>query len=262
MPYLSVEKEELYYQLESGDLNKVIVFLHSLGTDHRVWKYQVEKFSQEGYTIVVPDARGHGRSSCHGGVSVDLWVSDLLNILNHLKIGKVVLCGVSMGGVEAMAFTLKHPERVRALVLADTFAKIDPNTVDDKIKFTAGVAQEQGMDRYADTYLDNTLSATPTATEIHKFLRQAISGMTVEVYASSAESCFRIDVEEQLGAISVPTLVLIGEEDFKTPINLSQTIAGKIPNAKLHIVSKGRHLSNIDEPESFNQLLLEFIKSL
>ncbi len=262
MPYLSVEKDKLFYHLESGDPDKVIVFLHSLGTNHQLWKYQIDKCAAAGYTIVAPDARGHGNSSCQDGVSVDLWVSDLLAILNQLKIEKAVVCGVSMGGVQAMAFALKHPERVRALILADTFAKIDPHSVDDKIKFTAGIAKEQGMDRYADTYLNNTLSETVSAREIRDALRQAIAGMTVEAYTASAETCFRSDVEDQLGMIAVPTLVLIGEEDVKTPIDLSRKIAAKIPNAELHIVARGRHLSNVDEPESFNQLLFTFLQAL
>ena len=262
MPYVSVGKEELYYDLKSGDPDKVIVFLHSLGTNHQLWKYQVEKFAQEGYTIVAPDARGHGKSSCHDGVTVDLWVSDLLAIFNHLKLERAIICGISMGGVEAMAFALKHPERVRALILADTFAKIDPAAVGDKIRFTAGVAKEQGMDRYADTYLDGTLSDSETAEAIRSSLRQAIAGMSVEAYAGSAEACFRVDVEDQLGMISAPTLVLIGEEDWKTPIGLSQTIAANIPGAKLQLVPNGRHLSNVDNPESFNQLLGAFVQSV
>lgn len=262
MPYLSVEKDQLFYRLESGDPNKVIVFLHSLGTNHQLWKYQVDKCAAAGYTVVVPDARGHGKSSCQDGVSVDLWVSDLLAILNQLQIEKAVLCGVSMGGVQAMAFALKHPERVRALILADTFAKIDPDSVDDKIRFTAGIAKEQGMDRYADTYLNNTLAETVSAKEIRGALRQAIAGMTVEAYTASAEACFRSDVEDQLSKIAVPALVLIGEEDVKTPIDLSRKITAKIPDAELRIVPRGRHLSNVDEPESFNQLVFAFLQAV
>lgn len=262
MPYVTVGNDELYYDLKMGDPDKVIVFLHSLGTDHHLWEYQVEKFAQEGYTIVLPDARGHGKSSSHDGVTADLWVSDLLAIFQHLRLEQAIVCGLSMGGVAAMAFAITHPERVRALVLADTFAKINPAIVDDKIKLTAGVAKEQGMKRYAYTYLDGTLSESATAKAIRNSLRQAIAGMNVEAYAASAEACFRIDVEDQLGKIPAPTLVLIGEEDVKTPIGLSQTIAEQIPNAELRIVPKGLHLSNVDNPGSFNQLLGAFLQTV
>ncbi|MDN4076039.1 alpha/beta fold hydrolase [Fictibacillus terranigra] len=259
MPYLRIESEEIYYHLESGESDKTIVLLHSLGTDHRIWKYQVEAFSEKGYNVIVPDIRGHGKSSCHNGVSVDHWVTDLLHLLDHLKIEKSILCGVSMGGVMAIAFTLKYPERVQNLILADTFAKISPSSVSEKIELTAGVAKEQGMDQYADTYLDSTLSNSPSAKAIRHSLRQAISEMPLCIYESSAESCFRVNLEEQLSRIAVPSLVLIGEEDFKTPIRLSKLIVSKIPKAELRIIPKGRHLSNVDEPDYFNRSVIEFL---
>jgi 3-oxoadipate enol-lactonase len=258
MPYLKIGKNDIYYHFEIGDPDKVMLLLHSLGTNHSLWKYQIDYFSKKGYTVIAPDARGHGKSSCYYNVSVDQWVSDLVSILDHLKIEKAFVCGVSMGGVEAMALAIKHPERIQGLVLADTFAKIVPEAVPEKIRLTAGVARLQGMEEYADTYLDNTLSDSPSALEIRNSLRQAIAGMDVEDYVSSAVTCFSADLEEQLPIISVPTLVIIGEDDFKTPIDLSDAIASKIPNAKLQIIPKGRHLSNVDEPVFFNKLVYEY----
>jgi 3-oxoadipate enol-lactonase len=82
--------------------------------------------------------------------------------------------------------------------------------------------------------------------------------MNVEDYSASAETCFSADLEEQLSTISVPTLVIIGEEDFKTPIELSEAITSRISNAKLKIIPSGRHLSNVDEPEFFNKLVYEY----
>lgn len=262
MPYLKIGKDDIYYLFEQGDPDKVLLLLHSLGTNHCLWKYQIDYFSEKGYTVIAPDARGHGKSSVCHKVSVDQWVSDIVSILDHLKIEKVLVCGVSMGGVEAMAFAIKHTERIQGLVLADTFAKIDPEAVPEKIKLTAGLARLKGMEEYADIYLENTLSNSPSAIDIRNCLRQVIAGMDVEGYEAAAVTCFSTDFEEELPFILVPTLVIIGEEDFKTPIDLSEMIIGKIPNAKLHNIPNGRHLSNIDEPEFFNKLVYEYSLTL
>jgi 3-oxoadipate enol-lactonase len=262
MPYLKVGNDGVYYLLEPGDPDKVLLLLHSLGTSHSLWKYQIEYFSQKGYTVIVPDARGHGNSSARDKVSVDQWVADILCILDHLKIEKTYICGISMGGVEAMAFATKHPERIHSLVLADTFAKIASSEIATKIRLTAGAAREQGMEEYADTYLDNTLSNSPSAMAIRHSLRQTIAGMDLQDYADSAIACFSADLEDDLSAIVAPTLVIIGEEDVKTPIDLSKVIVSNVPDAKLQVIPNGRHLSNVDEPEFFNKLVYEFFLTI
>lgn len=90
--------------------------------------------------------------------------------------------------------------------------------------------------------------------------REAIAGMTIEAYTASAESCFRIDLVDSLAKIAKPTLVLIGEKDEKTPIDYSKTIAQSIPNSNLHIIPRAKHLSNVDEPQAFNRLVMEFVE--
>jgi 3-oxoadipate enol-lactonase len=262
MPFLRIGKDDIYYHFEQGNPDKVILFLHSLGTNQSLWRYQIAFFIEKGFTVIAPDARGHGRSSCNGSISVEQWVEDLVSILDHLKIEKTFVCGVSMGGVEAMALAAEHPQRVQGLVLADTFAKIEPKAVPEKIKLTAGVARQQGMEKYAHTYLEQTLSHSLSAKSIRDSLHQAIAKMNVEDYSASAETCFSADLEEQLSTISVPTLVIIGEEDFKTPIELSEAIASRISNAKLKVIPSGRHLSNVDEPEFFNKLVYEYCLSI
>lgn len=118
------------------------------------------------------------------------------------------------------------------------------------------------MLKYADTYLDSTLSESETALAIRDTLKNAIAGMKAEAYQAAAKACFSIQLKNQLDKITVPTLVLIGEEDFKTPIELSKNISEKIVNSELKVIPKGRHLSNVDEPEIFNQLTMEFLNKL
>jgi 3-oxoadipate enol-lactonase len=266
MTFVQHHNDQLFYHIQQGSKKTTnvdgIVFLHSLGTDHRLWKYQFEALRDQAPVLVALDARGHGKSTWNSGIDLELWVEDISVVLDSLKLNKVILCGISMGGVEAMAFAQRYPERVSGLILADTFAKIDPSQVGNKIKLTGGVAKEQGMTLYADTYLDQTLSTSPRALAIREDLHCAIAGMDAEAYYQSAEACFSADVESGLEQLHIPALVMIGDDDQKTPIGLSQTIADKIAGSALRVVPQARHLSNVDNPDEFNQCVKDFLTAL
>ncbi|WP_102346423.1 alpha/beta fold hydrolase [Bacillus sp. Marseille-P3661] len=255
--------EQIYYEVFEGNKENesfdAIILLHSLGVDHRLWKYQIEALRDVAPRVVTIDARGHGISTANTGISEEIWIEDIKILCETLSLKKVVICGISMGGVQAIGFSIKYPQYVAALILADTFAKIDPAQVETKIKLTGGVAKEQGMKQYGATYLDNTLSNSPTANDIRQDLNDAIINMDIDDYYESVRACFSTNNEEQLSQINVPVLVLIGEEDFKTPIELSRTIQQQIPNALLLTVPNGMHLSNVDNPVVFNKFITGFL---
>lgn len=254
---------QLFYEVFEGNAENesfdAIILLHSLGVDSRLWKYQIEDFMENAPKVVTLDARGHGRSTANSEISEDKWADDIKAICDTLLLKKVVLCGVSMGGVQAIGFSVKYPQYVTGLILADTFAKIDPAQVETKIKLTAGVAKEQGMKKYSDTYLDNTLSNSPTATEIRQELYDGIAEMNIDNYYQSAITCFSVDYLERLSQIKTPVLVVIGEQDFKTPIELSEKIHRRLPNSLLLQIPNAMHLSNVDNPKVFNKFVTSFL---
>lgn len=264
MPYLQVNGDSIYYEIQKGTLKNsaydAIIFLHSLGTDHRIWKYQLAELNEDAPLLVTIDAKGHGESSANKEITIDTWVQDILEVIQTIQVKKVVLCGVSMGGIEAIAFAARYPEYVVGLVLADTFVKID--AVEEKIRLTASTARKQGMQTYANTYLDVTLSDSEAARDIRPELADAIAKMDVFSYQASVEACFRVDLVHVLADIQAPTLVLIGELDKKTPMALSEQIADHIPHSKLNVIPNACHLSNVDNPEGFNQQLIAFLRSL
>ncbi|MGF6947575.1 3-oxoadipate enol-lactonase [Neobacillus sp. B4I6] len=267
MPFLKTDKESLFYHNQTENLNTTgthegIVFLHSLGTDHQMWKYQLEDLDGKGRLLIAPDARGHGKSTRYTGISLDLWVNDILQLIDFLGLQRIIICGVSMGGVQALAFAQRYPNRVSGLVLADTFARIEPEAVHEKIRLTAGIAKELGMEKYANQYLDQTLSFSNTAQAIRETMRHSIAEMETGAYQKSAKACFSASLDSGLKNINIPTLVLIGENDQKTPLPYSQVIAESISDSNLMVVPRACHLANVDQPKEFNHLLKEFLSTL
>ncbi|WP_158735890.1 alpha/beta fold hydrolase [Alteribacillus sp. YIM 98480] len=266
MPFLKSSKESIYYEVHDGNTFSSsvdgIILMHSLGTDHRMWRYQTEEIKQYTNKVVLLDARGHGASTANTGITANDWAEDIKNLCDVLNMKKVILCGVSMGGIQALAFSVYYPDYVKGLILADTFAKITPNEVGNKINLTAGKAKEEGIKKYANTYLDQTLSESSSAVEIRHELYDAIANMNVENYRLSAEACFSADFEEELKEIDIPSLILIGEEDYKTPIEFATILRDELPNAMLLTIPNAKHLSNIDCPDRFNRLVTGFLKLL
>lgn len=244
-------KSETYVDQE------VVVLLHSLGTDHHLWDQQVAVLAER-YQVLAPDSAGHGGQRSEQPITLEAWVESLHAIIAPLN-QPVHLVGLSMGGVQAIAFAARHPDRVRSLVLADTFAAINANTAETKIAGIRESIEGAGMEAYAKQYLQDTLTTT-VAPAVSAALHAAISAVSADDYIQSAEATFRADLLHVLEHIDAPTLVVIGDRDIKTPLSLSETLVEHIADARLATVPEAGHLSNIDAPQAFNKTLLDFIE--
>jgi 3-oxoadipate enol-lactonase len=234
-----------------------IVLLHSLGTDHRLWQAQVGPLAGE-YRVIAPDSRGHGRSAWAGPLTVQDWVRDLGRVLDHAGARHPVLAGVSMGGVQALAFASSRPVQARALIVADSFAELDASAAQAKTSTFLTKARAEGMAGFAEWYVASTFTADPLppAAEV---VRDAISGMDPEAFVASTEACFGVRLGDALGRIQVPTLVLWGDRDAKTPREHSEFIATGIAGAEFGTVPDAGHLSNTENPGEFTRLVAGFL---
>ncbi|HSZ38536.1 MAG TPA: alpha/beta fold hydrolase [Trebonia sp.] len=234
-----------------------VVLLHSLGTDSSVWSAQLAAWSGAA-RVLAPDSRGHGASAWRPLRSVDDWVEDLDRVLAAAGVRRCRLVGLSMGGVQALAYTRRRPERVGRLVLADTFAELEPDAAVARVKHMTGRPAELGMAEYAAEYTATTLTgkAGPQAAEV---VTTAITRMSAEAYAGSAAICFTARQASELPAISASTLVVWGELDAKTPKALSEQLASGIPAARMHVLPDAGHLSNLDNPEAFTDVVGGFL---
>jgi pimeloyl-ACP methyl ester carboxylesterase len=237
---------------------RTVVALHSLGADNRLWLDQIAYLAPY-VRVIAPDSRGHGQSGWNGSVTLEDWVADIEAVLEEAGADTIDLIGVSMGGLQVMAYAGRYPERVGALVLADSFSHLAEEVAESKVEGTAGAAQQMGMQRYAEHYVSETLTNLANEDGAEN-LREAIASMPLEAYVSSVHACFYADTREALAEVRSPTLVLWGERDEKVPRALSEEVAELVRDSEFKTVPAAGHLSNLDNPAAFNEILREFLK--
>jgi len=237
-----------------------VVLLHSLGTDHTIWEPCLDLLEQR--WLIAPDTAGHGDSTgqLDGPVTVQRWANDLHALLEELDAPPAVLVGVSMGGMQAVAYAAAHPDRVRGLVVADSFVKLDPAVARTKITQQEQAVDAGSMAAVADEYVAATFDPPyPPGAEL---VRKAIARLRPEEYLATVRATFGVDIESLLPQVDVPTLVLWGEQDTKAPRSLSEDIAAGIRGSRLRTIPRAGHLSNIDNPEAFAREVLDFLGHL
>lgn len=255
MPYLDANGERLYY--EDAGRGPAVVLMHSLGSSSHAWAEQIAHLRNR-FRVIAPDCRGHGRSSHNGPVTLDGIVADLAALLDHLGVERVHLGGLSMGGCYALAFYRRSPERVASLILADTFSSLPAGQGRQRVADRAAALQNVAMPDFGRQYAEATLLPA-TAAEKRVRLAEVVGGMSKEAFLETCEACFLSDAEEVLPAVRVPTLVVWGDRDDRTPRPLSELIARSIPGAELRVIPNAAHLANLDNPAEFNRALDEFL---
>lgn len=246
---------ELAYDDRGRPGRDALVLLHSLGADGRMWDACVDLLQQE-HRVIVPDTRGHGASGPTTETSADLWVHDLHDVLQAAGADRVVLVGVSLGGIQALTYAAAHPETVVGIVVADSFAALPPDIADAKIANLVDQARQQPMALVADQYVADTFEEPypPGAEQV----RRALAAIDSDSYAAAVEACFGARIEDRLAHVTSPALVLWGDRDAKTPRPLSERIVAGLPDARLAVVPDAGHLSNVDNPEGFVALVAAF----
>lgn len=239
-----------------------MVFLHAFPLNRTMWDPQMAALKDH-YRVITIDLRGHGESDAPmWRYTMEQFADDIIALLQHLSIPQATFVGLSMGGYILFALYRKYPEYVRALVLADTRAQAD--TPEGKAtRFSmAQVAHRRGACAIAELMLPKLLSPSgiQQRTELITKLRNIIlgnppSGIIGDLMAMEE----RPDASSLARTLNVPTLVVVGEHDIPSPPAEMKELAKLIPGATLKIIPQAGHVSNLENPEAFNQALLDFL---
>jgi 3-oxoadipate enol-lactonase len=242
------------YTVDGAEDAPVVVLSNSLGATRGMWDPQVPALAER-YRVVTYDTRGHGDSPApRGPYSLDDLVDDLVALLDEVGAERAHVAGLSLGGMTAMRLAAREPERVHRLAVLCTSAKPDPQPFLDR----AVAVRSGGTAPLAPTVASRWVTPPFAAQhpDLVARLEAMIAGSDDEGYAACCEVVAAVDLRQDLGRITAPTLVVSGAEDVALPPPHQQAIADGIPGAELLTVSPGAHLANLERTSEVTGALL------
>jgi 3-oxoadipate enol-lactonase len=254
-----------FYYMEAGAPGGIpVLFLHGFPFSHEMWKAQFDLAASAGFRAVAYDIRGHGQSDAGDGqYTIEGHVDDLIALMDHLRISRGILVGLSMGGYITLRTLQRNPGRILAAVLCDTRSGAD--TDEGRIKRAASAMQvkKTGSAAFADGFVkavfaETTFTENPAAIA---FIRNIIAHTPpLSIAGTLLALAARTDTTSALPSVAVPTLILVGEKDVTTPVADSRMMHEKIRGSELHVVPGAAHMSNLENPAFFNEKLMAFLK--
>ncbi len=242
-----------YLELGEGE---PLILIHGLGESLEGWNYQYDEFSRY-FRVISLDLRGFGMSDVPESISIYDFAEDVKNLMDELGIKSANLLGLSMGGAVCMAFFERYPERVRSLILANTLYKL-PEEAKPLFEERLKLVEKADMDEIAN-FIAN-ISIHQERDDLKDFVRTIVRKNDKEFYKKVTIELSKIDFEDVLPKINVPTLILVAEYDVTTPPVIGGEMAKLIPNSEIRTVKNSAHLAKVENPEEFNRYVIEFLR--
>ncbi len=229
---------------------KRIALIHSLAMDREFWRPVAEKLG-ESCAILIYDCRGHGASGKpKGPYTTALFADDLADLMDHIGWDKAAVAGASMGGTVSITFGQNYPARTTGLGLFDTtawYGQTAPKDWDER----AQKARDEGLSGligfqktrwFSDAFREKHADVVDRAIAV--FLKNEVAA-----YADTCTMLGGTDLRAGLAAMKMPVRIAVGEEDYATPVAMSQALQAALPGAPLHVIKAGRHLTPLETPD-------------
>jgi pimeloyl-ACP methyl ester carboxylesterase len=253
-PFLAYEDKG-----DAGSGASPLVLVHGHPFDRTMWAPQIEEFSRS-RRVVAPDLRGYGASPVVPGTALlSDFAADIEALLDELKVDACVLAGLSMGGQIAMECCARFGDRIRGLVLADTFAAAETPEGKAVRNAMADRLLREGMRGYADEVLEKMV-APYAGGDVKAHVHRMMTGTPPEGAAAALRGrAERPDYRSLLTGVTVPALVVVGADDTYTPVADAEAMHALLPDATLHVIESAAHLPNLERPAEFNAVLGRFL---
>jgi len=257
MPFAKLADVQIYFEWNGPEDKPALVLSNSLGTNLSMWEPQLAEFAKH-FRLLRYDKRGHGKSSVPPGpYTLDQLGTDVLRLLDELKLNRVYFCGLSVGGATGMFLGANAPSRFHKIALCNTAAKFGtPELWETRIQNV----QSGGMKGVASAVVERWL--TPGFRASHPQETQTVLGMleatSPEGYVAACAAVRDTDLRQSLASIRVPCLVLAGTHDTSATVADAHFLFERIPGAHYVEVSAA-HLSNIEAAVDFNRHVLQFL---
>ena len=237
----------------------VVMLSNSLLSNYHMWDDQMAALTED-FQVLRYDTRGHGGTDApEGPYSIDLFVDDVVGLLDGLGIETVHFVGLSMGGFIAQLLAVKYPDRVRSLALCDTACVMPPPELwNERIE----TAETEGVEGLIEATLGRWFTAPfheTGAAAIDK-IRDMIRATGEQGYINCAKAIRDMSQCHLLAEIDKPTVVIVGEDDPACPLSAAETLHEGIAGSKLVVLEKAAHLPNIEKKQEFNAALMEHLR--
>jgi len=270
MPQFRYDDIEINYIKEGK--GEPLVFIQGTNTKLEAWHYQIDFFKDK-MIVIAFDNRGAGKSSRPDyPYTMDMYVEDTKNLLDHLNIQKEIhLCGFSMGGMIAQEFVLKYSNRVKTLILLATTEHIEPIKIDQTFQFYnkfENMNFEEKLQVIIPLLYTNAFKRKLKKDEkLYRYLKKDMNPIVhsddipqLKDYINQYKALVNFDTRDLLNKIKQPTLIAVGSKDANSPPEKSKALHEKVPNSRLEIFENLKHGFIIEEPKKVNNLIWEFIK--
>jgi 3-oxoadipate enol-lactonase len=250
----------LFYELRGS--GEPLLLVHGFPLSGELWEPIAGRLGS-GYRQIVPDLRGFGRSGAGGDASMARFAVDLHDLLDHIGEPRpVVLAGLSMGGYIAFEFVRRYPDRVRALVLANTRAAPDNEEQARTRRETAERVLREGSDVVAQQMVGK-LFAPAAPEELRERWHRIMAATPPQGVAAALRAMAeRPDSADTLRSFERPVLVIAGQDDAIVPVSEAEAMSRTAPHGTLEIIADAGHLTPVEQPERFAAILERFLGSL
>ena len=259
MPTLPVNSAQIFYQ-EAGDGDPLLL-LHGLGSSSDDWWFQTSAFAPY-YRLILPNLRGHQQSSpLRGPTSIFTLAADIAQLMDALGIAQAHVLGLSLGGMVAQLLAIHFPQKVRQLILVNTFAHLRPTSLREAYTLARRVVVSKYLPpKTTASIVAHDLFPRPDHVALRDEVLNRISVNDVASYRYLVDAIRRFDSRPQLDRIAAATLLITGDRDAVVPRGCQQQLVRGIRKIQWHIVRDSGHATPVDQSEEFNRVVLRFLK--
>jgi pimeloyl-ACP methyl ester carboxylesterase len=241
-----------------------LVFLHGFLCDSRVWRRQLGELADE-FDVVAWDAPGAGLSpDAPERFALADWATCLAGFLDALALGPAHVAGLSWGGLLAQELFRVAPERVRTLVLADTYAGWKGSFGEEVARQRLARCERESelpADEFVRVWVPVEFFTEAVAPDVVMEMAAVVRDFHPQGFRLMARSLAETDTSDLLPSIGIPTLLLWGEGDRRSPLEVAAAFAAAIPSAELRVIANAGHVSNMERPEEFSAHVRRFARS-
>lgn len=249
---------DIHYALEGE--GPLVTMSHSLGCNLTMWDEQARALKQR-YQVLRFDTRGHGQTSAPtDAYTLEQLAEDLRGLLTELGVAQTHFVGLSMGGMIGQVFALRYPHMVQSLALCDTTSRVPADAApswEERVR----TVQTGGMEALVEATIEGwfTASFREQRRDVTDKVRAMLRSTPPQGYIGCCRAIPRLNTTAHLGEIRCPAIVIVGDQDPRTPLAAARTIHEALPSSELVVLESASHLSNMEQPEAFNEALLDFL---